>query len=147
MAYAPSLLVQLLRQFSWRELTHHPWRNAAAVVAVMLGVALSFSTHLINASALSEFSTAVRAVNGQPDLELRAVAGSFDEAIFERVANHPQVAVASPVLELTTFGLAGGKRSAVRVLGLDALVVASVDPALMPIPVKGADRFALFTPG
>ena len=147
MAYAPSLLVQLLRQFSWRELTHHPWRNAAAVVAVMLGVALSFSTHLINASALSEFSTAVRAVNGQPDLELRAVAGSFDEAIFERVANHPQVAVASPVLELTSFALAGGKRSAMRVLGLDALVVTSVAPALMPIPVKGADRFALFTPG
>ena len=59
------LVLRLLRQFSWRELTHHPWRNAAAVVAVMLGVALAFSTHLINASALSEFSQAVRAVNGQ----------------------------------------------------------------------------------
>ena len=147
MASAPSLLAQLLRQFSWRELTHHPWRNAAAVVAVMLGVALAFSTHLINASALSEFSTAVRAVNGQPDLELRAVQGSFDEAVFERVANHPQVAVASPVLELTSYALARGKRSAVRVVGLDALVVASLAPALMPVPLKDADRFALFTPG
>ncbi len=151
MAYAPKLLAKLLRQFSWRELTHHPWRNAAAVVAVMLGVALAFSTHLINASALSEFSTAVRAVNGQPDLELRAVQGSFDEAIFERVANHPQVAVASPVLELTTFALVNdkqiGKRSTVRVMGLDALVVASLAPALMPIPSKDADRFALLAPG
>ena len=63
----------LLRTFSWQELRHHPWRNAAAVVAVMLGVALAFSVQLINASALSEFSQAVRAVNGQPDLELRAV--------------------------------------------------------------------------
>ncbi len=151
MAYAPKLLANLLRQFSWRELTHHPWRNAAAVVAVMLGVALAFSTHLINASALSEFSTAVRAVNGQPDLELRAVQGSFDEAVFERVANHPQVAVASPVLELTSFALVNdtqsGKRSTVRVVGLDALVVASLAPALMPIPSKDADRFALLTPG
>ncbi len=151
MASPPDLLGKLLRQFSWRELTHHPWRNAAAVVAVMLGVALAFSTQLINASALSEFSTAVRAVNGQPDLELRAVAGSFDEAIFGRVANHPQVAVASPVLELTTFALVNdqqsGKRSTLRVIGLDALVLASLAPALMPIPSKDADRFALFSPG
>jgi len=151
MASAPNPLPELLRQFSWRELTHHPWRNAAAVVAVMLGVALAFSTHLINASALSEFSTAVRAVNGQPDLELRAVAGSFDEAVFERVANHPQVTVASPVLELTSFALVNdqlsSKRSPVRVVGLDALVVASLAPALMPLPSKNADRFALFTPG
>ena len=113
----------------------------------MLGVALAFATHLINASALSEFSTAVRSVNGQPDLELRAAQGSFDEAVFERVANHPQVAVASPVLEVTTYAVANGKRSALRVVGLDALVVAQVAPALMPIPQKDADRFALFTPG
>ncbi len=141
------MLLQLLKQFSWRELTHHPWRNAAAVVAVMLGVALAFSTHLINASALSEFSTAVRAVNGQSDLEVRSAQGSFDEAIFERVANHPFVVAASPVLELTTYALANGKRSALRVVGLDALVTLQLTPALMPIPLKDADRFALFTPG
>ena len=141
------VLLQLLRQFSWRELTHHPWRNAAAVMAVMLGVALAFATHLINASALSEFSSAVRAVNGQSDLELRAVQGSFDEVVFERVANHRQVAVASPVLELATYAVAGGKRSALRVVGLDALVVAQLAPALMPFPDKDADRFALFVPG
>ncbi len=148
MASEPKLLAKLLRQFSWRELTHHPWRNAAAVVAVMLGVALAFATHLINASALSEFSTAVRSVNGQPDLELRAAQGTFDEAVFERVANHPQVAVASPLLELGSYAITlDGKRSALRVMGLDALVVAQLAPALMPLPVKDADRFALFTPG
>ena len=47
-------MLALLKTFSWQELRHHPWRNAAAVVAVMLGVALAFSVHLINASALSE---------------------------------------------------------------------------------------------
>ena len=147
MASPLNLLFKLLRQFSWRELTHHPWRNAAAAVAVMLGVALAFATHLINASALSEFSTAVRSVNGQPDLELRAVQGSFDEAVFERVASNPQVSVASPVLELATYAVANGKRSALRVVGLDALVVAQLAPALMPMPEKDADRFSLFTPG
>ena len=42
-------MIGLLRQLSWPELRHHPWRNAAALVAVMLGVALAFSVHLINA--------------------------------------------------------------------------------------------------
>ncbi|MES2400367.1 MAG: FtsX-like permease family protein [Pseudomonadota bacterium] len=146
-----SALVALLSGFSWRELLHHPWRNFAAAAAVMLGVALAFSVHLINASALSEFSQAVRSVNGQPDLELRAVQGSFDEAVFEKVAGHPQVQVASPVLELASFATrnndSDGKRIALRVVGLDALVVAQVAPALMPIPFADADRFALFTPG
>ena len=142
------LLFRLLRQFSWRELTHHPWRNAAAVAAVMLGVALAFATHLINASALSEFSTAVRSVNGQPDLELRAAQGTFDEAYFEQINTNPQIAVAGPVLELATYTLTpDGKRTALRVIGLDALVVAQLAPALMPQPTQVADRFALFTPG
>jgi putative ABC transport system permease protein len=138
----------LLSSFSWRELQHNPWRNAAAVVAVMLGVALAFSVQLINASALSEFSQAVRSVNGQPDLELRAVRGNFDEAVFARVANHPQVTLASPVLELNTYAVgANGKRVALRVVGVDALVVGWLAPALMPVPAAGAERLALFAPG
>ena len=116
----------------------------------MLGVALAFSVHLINASALSEFSQAVRAVNGQPDLELRAVQGSFDESLYERVANHPQVAMASPVLELSTYALDENgdrtQREALRIIGVDALAVASVAPGLMPVPAKDADRMALFSP-
>jgi diguanylate cyclase (GGDEF)-like protein len=44
--------------FSWQELRQHPWRNAAAMLAVMLGVALAFSVHLINSSALDEFAHA-----------------------------------------------------------------------------------------
>ena len=143
------LVLRLLRKFSWRELTHHPWRNAAAVVAVMLGVALAFSTHLINASALSEFSQAVRAVNGQPDLELRAVQGSFDETIFAKVTAHPQVALASPVLEVGTYAVAAGQRVPLRVVGVDALSVAGIAPALMPVPDQPGsndNRFALFAP-
>ena len=141
-------MLRLLTTFSWQELLHHKWRNAAAVVAVMLGVALAFSVQLINASALSEFSQAVRSVNGQPDLELRAVRGGFDEALFSRVANHAQVALASPVLEINTYALgAEGKRVALRVVGVDALVVATLAPALMPLPAAGADRLALFSPG
>jgi putative ABC transport system permease protein len=65
----------------------------------MLGVALAFAVHVINASALDEFSQAVRAVNGQPDLEVRAMQGTLAESLYAQVATHPDVARASPVLE------------------------------------------------
>lgn len=137
----------LLTTFSWQELRHHPWRNAAAVLAVMLGVALAFSVQLINASALDEFSSAVRSVNGQPDLEVRAVQGGFDEAVFAQLARHPQVTLASPVLEFQGLALAGERQVPMRVMGVDALVLPTIAPALMPQPAAGADRFALFAPG
>ena len=130
-----------------QELRHHPWRTASAVVAVLLGVALAFSVHLINASALSEFAGAVRSINGQPDLELRATQGLFDENLFATIANDAAVAVASPVLELgTQLTLDDGRRVPLRVVGVDALVVAAVAPALMPQPAAGSDRMALLAP-
>jgi len=141
----------LLTTFSWQELLHHPWRNASAVVAVMLGVALAFAVHLINASALAEFSSAVSSVNGQPDLELRARQGALPDSLLEQVAAHPGVALASPVLELTTTALGpDGQRVTVKLLGVDALSVASVSPALMPRlasdGTSGSRRFDLFAP-
>src|SRR3954464_6457833 len=104
-------LATLLRRLSLPELRHHPWRNGAALVAVMLGVALAFSVHLINASALAEFSAAVRAVNGEPDLEIVGPPAGFAEALYARVAAHPQVALASPVVEADTYAFdSSGKR-------------------------------------
>ena len=141
------MLRSLLHRLSWPELRHHPWRNLAALLAVMLGVALAFSVQLINQSALSEFSAAVRAVNGVPDFELRGQRSGFDEALYERVARHPQVAIASPVIELETYALdAQGARVALKIVGIDALVAAPLSPALMPRPAKDADRMALLQP-
>ena len=141
-------MLALLRTFSWQELRHHPWRNAAAVAAVTLGVALAFSVQLINASALSEFASAVRSAGGQPDLELRAAQGGLDENLYARVAAHDQVALASPVLEVGAIALAAnGERRPLRIVGVDALIVASVAPGLMPVPAAGADRLSLFAPG
>lgn len=154
-------MLALLRTFSWQDLRHHPWRSAAAVVAVMLGVALAFAVHVINASALDEFSQAVRAVNGQPDLELRAMQGSLPEALYGQLATHPQVARASPLLDLSAVArtlrqepgappgtTASGTPSGtpLRVLGVDALLLPTMAPALMPRPWAGADRLALFAP-
>ena len=138
----------LLRQLSWPEMRHQPWRTAAALLAIMLGVALAFSVQLINQSALSEFSAAVRAVGGQPDFELRAQRGGFDEALYARVAADPRVALASPVVEVETFALdPRGERVALQLIGLDALVAGRLSPALLPHPSAGAGRLAALDPG
>jgi len=136
---------QLLRTFSWQEWRHHPWRTAAAILAVMLGVALALAVQLINASALSEFAGAVSAVNGRPDLELRARSGSLDDAWLERIATHPSVQTASPILEVPTSARTADAPSGqtVRLIGVDALTVAAVSPALMP-RIEGGDRLDLF---
>ena len=68
-------MLALLRTFSWQELRQHPWRTATALVAIMLGVALGFAVHVINQSALDEFSRAVRTVSGPPGQVLRAKQG------------------------------------------------------------------------
>ena len=137
----------LLLTFSWQEWRHHPWRTLAAMVAVMLGVALAFAVHLINASALDEFARATSQVQGQPDLALRSRQGLLPDTWLDDLAARPGVALASPVLELP-LQLTGtdGQRLAVRVVGVDALKVAGVSPALMPQPDDSAGRLDLFAP-
>ena len=138
----------LLRQLSWPELRQHPWRHVAALLAVTLGVALAFSVHLINASALAEFAAAVRAINGDADLVLVGPRGGFDDALYGSVAKTPGVAIASPVVEADTFAFdRDGRRVAIRVVGIDAFVVARTAPAMLPRPRAGNDRFAAIDPG
>ena len=153
-----SPLLLLLTSFSWQELRQHPWRTATALIAIMLGVALGFAVHVINQSALDEFSRAVRSVNGLPDLQLHAMQGGLPLALYPQVAQTPGVASAVPWVETTvllpgssadpqtrsTQGAAQGV--SLRVLGSDALKLAPVAPALMPRLFEGGDRLDLFAP-
>lgn len=144
-------MLALLATYSWQEVRHHAWRSAAAVLAVMLGVALAFSVHLINASALQEFASAARSAGGQPDVELRAARGGMDEALYARIAADPAVAWASPLLELQTLAVTrAGERATVRVVGVDALAVGQLAPQLAPqlVPqaAEGEDRLAIVAP-
>lgn len=144
----------LLRTFSLQELLHHPWRTASALLAVVLGVALGFAVHVINASALDEFSRAVRSVQGQPDLELRAMHGALPETVYSLVARaHPFVAQATPWLEASVQAALPPPHDAaraapvtLRLLGGDALQLAALAPALMPQLFAGHDRLDLFAP-
>ncbi len=145
-------MLALLRTFSWQELRRHPWRASVAAAAVMLGVALAFAVHLIHASALSEFGQAVRAASGQPDLQLRAVQGDVPEGLYGRVATHPMVARAGPVLEIAARASRGevsgsAPSVALRAVGADALLLGAMAPELAPRPFPDADRLAMLSPG
>jgi putative ABC transport system permease protein len=142
------VLWPLARRLIAREWRHHPWRHGVALLAVALGVALAWSVHLINSSALAEFSAAVRNANGEPDLSLRGQREGFDDALFERVATDPDVEVASPVLEADTYARdAEGRRVGLRLLGIDALRVARVAVALLPAPAEREAPTAFLDPG
>ena len=126
----------------WR---HHPWRHAAALLAVALGVALASSVQMINESALGEFAQAVRSVNGQPDAVLAGASrDGFDDALYARVLLDEGVAGVSPVLEIDSAGRwqddapAAAPPTPLRVVGVDALKVATIAPALMPQPSRPA---------
>jgi putative ABC transport system permease protein len=119
----------------WAEWRHHPWRQAAAVMAVALGVALAFAVQLINASALSEFETAVHAASGAPDFSVRPRDGLLPEDLYARVATAAGVAQASPVIDLAV-GLRGadGKPRPAHLLGLDAFVAPFISPGWLVQP-------------
>ncbi|MBW7834417.1 MAG: ABC transporter permease [Simplicispira suum] len=146
-------MLALFRVWSLQELRRHPWQSAAAACAVMLGVALAFGVHTINASALEEFAQAARSVSGQPDLQLRAAQGHLDERLYPLLARQSEVARASPVLEMqlqaqSAGAPAGAPGVPLRLVGADALLLPATAPALMPRPFPHlpADRFALFAP-
>ncbi len=145
MTAALGRLWRLWWTLSWPEVRHHPWRHGVAVLAVMLGVGLALSVHWINASALAEFSSAVRSANGEPDAQLRHAADRLDDRWWDRVSADPAVQAASPVLEAQAMAwTASGQRQTVRLWGVDALTLASVQPGLMPRLKEGAGRLDLF---
>jgi putative ABC transport system permease protein len=97
------------------------------VTGVALGVALGFGVHLVNRAAVEDLAAGVRTLAGDADLEVRGGRTGFPEALYPKLARLPGVAAASPALELDA-GLPGG--GAIRVLGIDPLRAAQLQPAL-----------------
>jgi len=111
-------------------LREQPGRNALAVTAIALGVALGVAVHLVNASAINEFELAARHIAGEADLIVRGPRAGFDEKLYPRIAQRPQVAAANPAVDLEVP--LAGRQDSLRVLGFDPLRAAQVQPALLP---------------
>ena len=83
-------------------------RLALTLACIALGVALAGAVHTIHASALAEIDRAARALSGQAELEVRGPRNGFDDALFARIAARPEVAAASPIVELNAALTTGG---------------------------------------
>ena len=140
----------------WQLIIRYAWtyrlRTAVQVLAITVGVALGYAVSLINTSALAEFNAALREINGEADAVIEGSRAGFDEQLFARVAAHPDVLLASPVLatDVLVPGKADDRSPRLTVLGIDVLRAARLSPKLLPqpqSPAEDASRFAIFDDG
>ena len=102
-------------------------RLLVSIGAIAVGVALAAAVHLVNESALAEFSRATRELSGSADLVVRGTRAGFDEALYPQLAKLDGVAVASPVLAREAPLVGGGS---LPLEGVDPLAAAAIRPAL-----------------
>jgi putative ABC transport system permease protein len=116
------------------------WQNKGrvlvSVIAIALGVALGYGVHAINAAAVNEFGQALQTVSGEADLTVRGPRAGFDEAVYPRLAQLPEIAVASPILEVDAH--IPGRDESLHMLGIDVFRAVRIQPALVG---EGEDRY------
>lgn len=137
------LLTRWLLKGEWHS---HRLQSVVAVLAIMFGVALGFTIHLINSAAVTEFSAATRSLSGTSDLTVCALRPTFDEALYPRLARHEGIAQASPLLEITAGVPAKAKtmhNPVLKILGLDIFRAASITPDLLGISTEDNPMDAL----
>ena len=109
-------------------------------IAIVLGVALGMAVQAVHEAALSEFGRGLRAMVGEADLQVVGPRGGFDENSYALLASRPEVAEASPILELQVKR--AGSEESLQLLGIDLFALARVTPVLLPKPASTAERLA-----
>lgn len=127
-----SRLTRWLLLGEWRA---HPVRALVAIAAIAVGVSMGFAIHLINAAAFNEFSAAVKSLSGQADIQVQGRELLFDEAVYPRLASHPDVALAAPILEVQAG--VPGQDTPLRIIGIDAFRAGYISPDLTGVPGEG----------
>jgi putative ABC transport system permease protein len=101
-----------------------------SLVAIVLGVALGMAVQAVHEAALSEFGRGLRTLAGQADLQVLGPRGGFDEALYPLLAAAPEVADASPVVEIDAR--LAGREDSLSIQGVDLFSLARVTPRLLP---------------
>ena len=122
-------------------LTQNRTRMLLSLLAIAFGVALAYAVQLITASAINEMALGVQALSGDADLQLRGPRGGFDESLYPGIAGLPEVAAASPVVEIDAK--LADRDDTLRIVGLDAFRAAAVEPALI---AQTEDRLDVLRP-
>ncbi|AGA89170.1 ABC-type transport system, involved in lipoprotein release, permease component [Thioflavicoccus mobilis 8321] len=109
------------------------WRRrlatALSLLAIALGVTLGLAVQLINSAALDELGRGMRLLAGEADLQVVGPRGGFDDTVYLRLAQRPEVAQASPVLEIEAR-LPDHEGETLRIFGIDLFRAARVTPLL-----------------
>src|SRR6202162_4334508 len=110
-------------------------RSILSVLAIALGVALGYAVQLMTGAAVNELAHGVQFLSGDADLQVRGPRSGFDEAVYAELARLPEVAVASPVVELDAK--LADRSDALKIIGIDVFRAAAVQPGLV---ADSADR-------
>ena len=116
-------------------------RALLGMAAIALGVALGYAVQLINGAAVDELTRSARALAGSADLEVQGPRSGFDEALYPVLARHPEIVVASPVVEVEA--VLPGRGETLRIVGVDVFEAARIGPSWV---AATGDRFAAFRP-
>lgn len=114
-------------------------------IAIVLGVALGMAVQAVHEAALNEFGRGLRAMVGEADLQVVGPRGGFDENVYALLASRPEVAEASPILELQVKRAVSAENlepPSLQLLGIDLFALARVSPVLLPKPALTAERLA-----
>lgn len=103
-------------------------RLALTVSCIALGVALAGAVHTVHNSALAEIDRGARLLAGVADVEVRGPRSGFDDSLFIAIARRPEVAAASPIVEIEAALASGGT---LRVLGIDPMRAVRLQPAFI----------------
>jgi putative ABC transport system permease protein len=114
------LLAELLRTLTRPHWVEHWVRTALTVVGVALGASTIVAVADISASVLASFRHAVATLSGDGDLEVTREGSLVEEALAERAAEVPGVAVAAGLVE-SFLPLADHASESVYLLGVDFL--------------------------
>ena len=112
-------------------------------VAIVLGVALGMAVQVVHEAALSEFGRGLRTLAGDADLQVSGPRGGFDEGLYAVLAARPEVAEASPLVEVEAK--LAGRDDSLKLLGVDVFALGRVSPLLLPRAAEGSDRFAVLS--
>lgn len=127
MRLAPAFTLKL--QLFAGALRDQPVKWLIAMLSIAVGVGLGFAVHLIHKQALDQFNSGVRQFSGQADLQLLPHSRLLPEELAAELARLPEVAVASPVIDLQVPVRELDRP--IRWLGLDVFTAAAITPNLL----------------
>lgn len=118
-------------------------RRAATLfsfAAIVLGVALGMAVQAVHEAALAEFGRGLRSMSGETDLQVLGPRSGFAEELYATLAAQPEVAAASPIVEVETR--LAGRDDSLLLTGVDTFSLAQTTPALLPRAADTSDRFS-----